>query len=145
MSVLSRRSLFALAGGGALLRNSVLAAAAELVPKEKRRMLQMNGYAIDAETPLDALTTYITPNDLFFVRHHWNPMYPDARRWTLVVDGEVETPLQLTMAELKRLPARRRRACCSAPATGAVSSVLRSPAFSGATGPSETPAGRAFV
>ena len=52
-------------------------------------MLQVNGYAIDAETPLDALTTYLTPNDLFFVRHHWNPMYPDARRWTLTVDGEV--------------------------------------------------------
>ena len=73
-------------------------------------MLQMNGYAIDAETPLDALTTYITPNDLFFVRHHWNPMYPDARRWELVVDGEVETPLKLTLADLKKLP--RAEATC---------------------------------
>ena len=73
-------------------------------------MLQVNGYAIDAETPLDALTTYLTPNDLFFVRHHWNPMYPDARRWTLTVDGEVDAPLELTLADLKKLP--RAEATC---------------------------------
>jgi sulfite oxidase len=107
----SRRSFLGLAGSAAvLLPGSALSAAAELVPKEKRRMLQMNGYAIDAETPLDALTSYITPNDLFFVRHHWNPMYPDARRWELVVDGEVETPLKLTLADLKKLP--RAEATC---------------------------------
>jgi sulfite oxidase len=74
------------------------------VPRDKRRMLQVNGYAIDAETPLDALTTYQTPNDLFFVRHHWNPMYPDVRLWTLTIDGDVATPLELTMADLKKLP-----------------------------------------
>jgi len=65
-------------------------------------MIQMNGYATDAETPLDALTTYITPNDLFFVRHHWNPAYQDTRRWALTVDGEVERPLRLTLADLRR-------------------------------------------
>jgi DMSO/TMAO reductase YedYZ molybdopterin-dependent catalytic subunit len=67
-------------------------------------MIQLNGYATDAETPLDALTTYITPNDLFFVRHHWNPAYQNERRWALAVDGEVERPLRLTMTDLKRMP-----------------------------------------
>lgn len=67
-------------------------------------MLQLNGYATDAETPLDALTTYITPNDLFFVRHHWSPAYQNAQRWALTIDGEVERPLRLTLAELKRMP-----------------------------------------
>jgi sulfite oxidase len=107
---ISRRGFLALAGSAALLPRAALAAAAEIVPKEKRRMLQLNGYATDAETPLDALTTYLTPNDLFFVRHHWNPMYPDPRLWTLTVDGEVEAPLELTLAELKKLP--RAEATC---------------------------------
>jgi DMSO/TMAO reductase YedYZ molybdopterin-dependent catalytic subunit len=106
----TRRRFLTLAGSAALLPSSALAAAAESVPKNRRRMLQFNGYAIDAETPLDALTTYLTPNDLFFVRHHWNPMYPDMRRWALAVDGEVGTPLQLTLADLRKLP--RAEATC---------------------------------
>lgn len=64
----------------------------------------MNGYAADAETPLDLLTTYVTPNDLFFVRHHWNPVEIDAAGWALTLDGEVERPLNLTLSDLKTLP-----------------------------------------
>ena len=64
----------------------------------------MNAYAPDAETPLDLLTTYITPNDLFFVRHHWNANAPDPRTWKLAVDGDVSRPLSLSLAELNRLP-----------------------------------------
>ncbi len=67
-------------------------------------MLQVNGYPMDVETPLDALTTYITPNDLFFIRHHWNPTYPNVGRWSLTVAGEVERPLRLTLGELKKMP-----------------------------------------
>jgi len=105
----NRRALFAAAGGGLLYR-PVLAATrstkvpAEEISRERRRMLQMNAYAIEAETPLDALTTYLTPNDLFFVRHHWNPMYPGAKTWSLTIDGEVERPLSLKLADLRRLP-----------------------------------------
>jgi DMSO/TMAO reductase YedYZ molybdopterin-dependent catalytic subunit len=75
----------------------------ELTPA-KRRMLQVNAYAACAETPLDALTTYLTPNDLFFVRNHWNPQMPDPRTWALVVDGEVATPLKLSLAQLSAMP-----------------------------------------
>jgi DMSO/TMAO reductase YedYZ molybdopterin-dependent catalytic subunit len=127
-SPLTRREFLALAGGAVLAPSGALAAAAEAVSKEKRRMLQVNGYAIDAETPLDALTTYITPNDLFFVRHHWNPMYPDAKSWALLVDGEVETPLLLTLADLKRLP--RAEATCVLQCAGNGRSLFR-PAIPG--------------
>jgi sulfite oxidase len=69
-------------------------------------MLQLNAYAVDAETPLDLLTSYLTPNDLFFVRHHWQPPAPlGPKTWRLAVDGEVAKPLSLSLAELKRLPA----------------------------------------
>jgi hypothetical protein len=100
---LSRRSF--LAAAGALLPLQALAAvrkatpaiAAEPIGREKRRMLQFNGYAIDAETPLDALTTYITPTDLLFVRHHWNPMYPSLRgSWRLVVERSRDRSLSLS-------------------------------------------------
>ncbi len=66
---MSRRGFLVAAAG---------AAAASALPAPRRRLLQMNGYPIDAETPLDALTTYLTPNDLFFVRHHWNPVLSRA-------------------------------------------------------------------
>ena len=56
-----------------------LASTAVGLPRPERRLLQMNAYAPDAETPLDLLTTYITPNDLFFVRHHWNATAPERR------------------------------------------------------------------
>jgi DMSO/TMAO reductase YedYZ molybdopterin-dependent catalytic subunit len=58
-------------------------------------MLQMNGWAVDAETPLELLTDYLTPNELFFVRSHWIPRTPDLKTWRLTVDGEVEKPTTL--------------------------------------------------
>lgn len=101
---LDRRRFLALAGAAALAPAGLLGAASETLPASRRRMIQMNGYALDAETPLDALTTYLTPNDLFFVRHHWIPQYPSVKTWTLTVDGEVERPLSLTREDLRRMP-----------------------------------------
>lgn len=78
--------------------------AAAALPVSRRRLLQMSGYPIDAETPLDSLTSYITPNDIFFVRHHWNPVFPDPKQWLLQVDGEVEHPQRLSLADLRKMP-----------------------------------------
>ncbi len=86
---------------GAMSLPSISAAIASL---PRRRLIQMNGYATDAETPLDLLTDYRTPNDLFFVRHHWIPKMPDLSTWKLRVDGEVDSPLDLTLADLRKLP-----------------------------------------
>jgi hypothetical protein len=33
-------------------------------------MLQVNGYAVNAETPLELLTDYLTPTELLLVRSH---------------------------------------------------------------------------
>jgi DMSO/TMAO reductase YedYZ molybdopterin-dependent catalytic subunit len=59
---------------------------------------------VAVETPPDRLTTYITGNDAFFVRHHWPAKAPDPEDWALVVDGEVLRPLRSSLAELKQLP-----------------------------------------
>jgi DMSO/TMAO reductase YedYZ molybdopterin-dependent catalytic subunit len=67
-------------------------------------MLQLNGYAVNAETPLELLTDYLTPNELFFVRSHWIPRTPDLSRWRLKIDGEVAKPIELSLADLRKLP-----------------------------------------
>jgi len=33
-------------------------------------MVQMNGYVVNAETPRDLFTDYLTPSHWFFVRSH---------------------------------------------------------------------------
>ncbi|MGH9398955.1 MAG: sulfite oxidase, partial [Thermoanaerobaculia bacterium] len=116
-SSIDRRRLLGIAAGVALLPSSLLEAAAAAAKKAptaadgianaRRRLLQLNPYAINAETPLDALTTYLTPNDLFFVRNHWNPAYESPkslRTWSLTVDGEVEKPREWKLADIKALP-----------------------------------------
>lgn len=79
-------------------------AARELMAGSERYLLQMNGYAINAETPLELLTDYLTPNDLFFVRSHWIPHTPDLKQWKLIIDGEVDRPMSLTLSDLKKMP-----------------------------------------
>ena len=71
---------------------------------EARHLLQLSGYPLDLETPLKALTSYLTPNDLFFVRTHWTPTRVDSAMWSLTVDGEVSRPLKLSLADVKALP-----------------------------------------
>ena len=114
LSSIDRRRLLGLAAGAVLLPSALVEAAAAAarktpvasdgIPNARRRLLQLNPNAIDAETPLDALTTYLTPSDLLFVRNHWFPMYPSLKTWSLTVDGEVERPLELKLADLKAMP-----------------------------------------
>lgn len=96
----------------AFVRLSAIAslAPAALLSAAERRLLQMNGYPLDAETPLDLLTDYLTPVDLFFVRSHWIPRLPDPKTWRLTIDGEVARPLTLTLDDLKKMP--RAEATC---------------------------------
>ncbi len=91
-------------------------------------LLQMNGYPLNAETPLELLTDYLTPNELFFVRSHWIPRMPELKTWALVVDGDVRTPLRLTLADLKKMP--RAEATCVLQCAGN-GRVLQSPIVPG--------------
>jgi sulfite oxidase len=85
-----------------------LSAIASLAPAAlfgaERRLLQMNGYPLNAETPLELLTDYLTPVDLLFVRSHWIPRVPEARAWRLKIDGDVARPMSLSIADLKQFP-----------------------------------------
>ena len=54
--------------------------------------------------PLSGFSDYITPIEHFFVRTHVYVPKVDLVSWQLRVEGEVATPLTLTMEDLKKLP-----------------------------------------
>jgi len=59
--------------------------------------------AHDLETPIEYLNTWITPNDLHFVRAHYGPpsAYPDLNLWRLAVNGDASNPLSLSIFDLR--------------------------------------------
>jgi len=110
---LSRREAlaYALAAAGTLVRPgrahgaSALAEAPESVGS---RLVIRNARPLDAESPLEALRTYETSNDLFFVRSHLAPPADVTTPWTLTIDGEVARPLTLGLDDLRGIRAERR-------------------------------------
>jgi sulfite oxidase len=58
----------------------------------------------DLETPINLLDTWITPNDLFYVRSHIYTPKVDMGTWRLTIDGQVNQPLNLTLEDLKKYP-----------------------------------------
>jgi DMSO/TMAO reductase YedYZ molybdopterin-dependent catalytic subunit len=58
----------------------------------------------DLETPLAGFADFITPIDRFFVRTHVPVPRVDIGEWRLKVDGEVASPLTLSMQDLHNMP-----------------------------------------
>ena len=56
------------------------------------------------EFPFTSLNSFITPNDLFYVRNHFAAPTIKAADWRLKVEGAVDRPLELSYAELTALP-----------------------------------------
>src|SRR5580658_6236373 len=89
-------------------RNFLLLAGASLLfgdDRPKRDMLSRAVRPEDLEMPLSGFSEYITPIEHFFVRTHVYVPAVNLSEWRLKVEGEVATPLTLTMEELKKLPA----------------------------------------
>ncbi len=110
-SGLSRRQLLLSAArtGAAItlsqfLPNEFTEAFAQNVVKGKEKLIVRSLRPEDLETPVGLLNTWITPNDLFYVRHHTYAAKVNASEWKLVVDGEVGTPLSLSLDDLKKMP-----------------------------------------
>lgn len=56
----------------------------------------------DLETPSRLLTSWLTPNELFYVRSHfYTPAIREAE-WTLRIEGEVDAPSMLTMDAVRQ-------------------------------------------
>jgi DMSO/TMAO reductase YedYZ molybdopterin-dependent catalytic subunit len=111
---ISRREALTLvlAAAGTMLRPT--RASAERAPSGQPRagglrLVVRNARPLDAESPIEALRTPDTSNDLFFVRSH-HPVPADAPNpWTLTIDGEVAHPVTLSLDDIRRMPAEQRR------------------------------------
>lgn len=57
------------------------------------------------EMPLSAIDGPVTPTDRHFVRSHFAVPKLDPKTWKLRIDGHVETPLEFTLDELKKMKA----------------------------------------
>jgi DMSO/TMAO reductase YedYZ molybdopterin-dependent catalytic subunit len=96
--------LASVAAAGAIAADRLLGGGRLLAQPRRPELVIRNPRPLDAETPLEALAEWRTPNDLFFVRSHFGPPASFPARWTLTVDGEVSRPLTLGMDEIRRLP-----------------------------------------
>jgi sulfite dehydrogenase len=128
--MITRRHLLGTAGAGAALALTGLsplskanAAAAAISPglpagvgdaavmeslPGKQPLIKLTYRPPNYEAPLDYFKTPITPNDRFFVRYHLAdiPEKIDAKTWKLSIGGDgANGTAQLTLAELKKLPA----------------------------------------
>src|ERR1700691_6511637 len=75
-------------------------------PADEQRagMITLSPRPLDLEMPVDGFVDEITPVEHFFVRSHTYIPEVKLPDWKLVIDGLVERPLTLTLADLKRFP-----------------------------------------
>jgi sulfite oxidase len=115
---ISRREalVLGLAGIGALARSPLATVAAAAGQSGARSnpsgstLVIRNARPLDAESPIEALRTLETKNDLFFVRCHHAPPADAATPWTLTIDGDVARPLTLQLDDVRRMRAEQRTA-----------------------------------
>jgi sulfite dehydrogenase len=72
---------------------------------QKRPLILLTARPPQLETPFSVFNDgLITPNDAFFVRYHWSgiPTSIDPNTWRLRIGGLVNTPLELSLADLKQ-------------------------------------------
>jgi DMSO/TMAO reductase YedYZ molybdopterin-dependent catalytic subunit len=75
---------------------------------QKRPMIGLTSRPPQLETPFAVFNDGpITPNDAFFVRYHLAgvPLDIDPDKFTLDIKGKVDRPLQLSLQDIKKLPA----------------------------------------
>jgi DMSO/TMAO reductase YedYZ molybdopterin-dependent catalytic subunit len=61
---------------------------------------------LNLEMPFGSLDGFLTPVDRFFVRSHFAIPQIDVNTWRLKIEGEVETPLELTYDEVREMDSR---------------------------------------
>ncbi len=124
--MITRRHLLETAGAGAALAMSgyrlAAAAGAGLTPgvpeglgtvatmealPGKKPLIKLSYRPPNYESPLETFRNPITPNDEFFVRYHLSDIPEvDAKTYKLKVGGDgAGTPIELTLDDLKKMPA----------------------------------------
>jgi DMSO/TMAO reductase YedYZ molybdopterin-dependent catalytic subunit len=76
---------------------------------QKRPMIGLTQRPPQLETPFSVFNEgVITPNDAFFVRYHLAdiPLSIDPAKFSVAIKGKVDKPLTLSLADIKKMPAK---------------------------------------
>jgi DMSO/TMAO reductase YedYZ molybdopterin-dependent catalytic subunit len=90
----------------------VAGATGEDAPPQDRRvpsgLVSRQRHPDNLEFPFSTLDSdrFLTPNDQFYVRTHFEVPDLDAETWKLGVEGEVEHPFEIGHDELRRMPSK---------------------------------------
>src|SRR3954452_8547263 len=68
------------------------------------QMITLSTSPTDLEMPVAGFIDEITPVEHFFVRCHTLTPNVDTATWNLEIGGLVNTPLKLSLADIKKLP-----------------------------------------
>lgn len=68
----------------------------------KPRLIRRSARPPDYETPTGLFDTWITPNDLFYVRSHLYTPSISLETWSLRIDGEVQNSFSAKLEDLKK-------------------------------------------
>jgi DMSO/TMAO reductase YedYZ molybdopterin-dependent catalytic subunit len=101
---LGRRAFLGQAGlaGAALLGGRPLAAQ----PRERPGLITLLKEPLNQEMPFHALDSFLTPNNIFYVRCHYPIPRLDRAAYRLQVTGAVKRPLTLSYDALRKMAAR---------------------------------------
>src|SRR5947207_12692967 len=69
-----------------------------MIPREKEPP--------NLEIPFSALESFVTPNERFYVRCHFPIPKINERDWRLKVEGKMGRPFEVTMDDLRQMPAQ---------------------------------------
>src|SRR3954463_4825368 len=90
----------ALAAVSRVLPSTVFAQAGSTAAAGKEKLIVRSVRPPDYEAPVALLDSWITPFESFYVRSHLPPPpTADAGTWMLQVDGEVNAPVAIPVAE----------------------------------------------
>jgi sulfite dehydrogenase (cytochrome) subunit A len=144
---MKRRHFIATTGAGLLLQ----AARADTITQpfgngerpmvaypQKRKLIRLTTRPPQLETPMAAFDeSLLTPNDAFFVRYHLADIPTDRidpLTYRVTVDGSVDHPLSLSLADIKALGAQEITAVCQCSGNGRGFFVPRVPGGQAANG-----------
>ena len=75
-------------------------------PPERPQLIVRQQMPQNMEFPFQSLNSFITPNELFYVRNHFPIPQLTANNYRLRVEGLVENQLNLTFDDIRRMPSR---------------------------------------
>jgi sulfite oxidase len=94
-----------------LLGGAAVVGAGLLLPRDARAdvapgtgLIELSTRPQNYESPLDVFTTRMTPTARFYIRSHFDTPTVELASWRLAIDGLVEAPQQLSLADLEKLP-----------------------------------------